>query len=354
MKYKLDCKESFESSFLFWLTRFVKYKLNSLSNKELRDQATLASVNYALTKGVANIDELDGFVKKARNAGLTGINTYFNPLKKIYEVLKFYELTSLAVIDEELISEVLASITGSLSDASKKNYRIAAINFFEFIGKQNEEDGKAHIFDIELKNWGGVSGNKGQKLPEFMNEEEVKRFLNAIDEADFKMNSNRNKLIIKTIIFTGIRVSEALNLKRKDISEDGDLYILRIRGKGNKYRIVMIKKHLIDEHLQNIAINYINSEGYLFVNRKGEKLTQAYVSRIVEQILFGAGIRKEKNGAHMLRHTFATMLYKKQKDLVLVQEALGHASLNTSRIYTHFDSDKLKLAAKVAEDLSDN
>jgi len=54
----------------------------------------------------------------------------------------------------------------------------------------------------------------------------------------------------------------------------------------------------------------------------------------------------------MLRHTFATMLYKKQKDLVLVQEALGHASLNTSRIYTHFDSEKLKLAAQVAEELS--
>ncbi|CUU71443.1 integrase [Campylobacter hyointestinalis subsp. hyointestinalis] len=353
MKYKLDCKESFESSFLFWLTRFVKYKLNSLSNKELQDGSALASVNFALTKGVKNIDELDGLVKKARNAGLTGINTYFNPLKKIYEVLKFYELTSLALIDEELISEVLASTTGNLSDATKKNYRIAVINFFEFIEKQNEEDGKAHLFDIELKNWGGITGNKGQKLPEFMSEDEVKEFLKAIDEADFKQNGNRNKLIIKLIIFTGIRVSEALNLKRKDLSEDGDLFIIRIRGKGNKYRVVMIKKHLIEEHLQNIAINYINQDGYLFVNKKGTKLTQAYISRIVEQILFKAGIRKEKNGAHMLRHTFATMLYKKQKDLVLVQEALGHASLNTSRIYTHFDSDKLKLAAKVAEDLND-
>ncbi len=55
----------------------------------------------------------------------------------------------------------------------------------------------------------------------------------------------------------------------------------------------------------------------------------------------------------MLRHTFATLLYKKQKDLVLVQEALGHASLNTSRIYTHFDNDKLKLAAQVAKELSE-
>ncbi|WP_298086365.1 tyrosine-type recombinase/integrase, partial [uncultured Campylobacter sp.] len=156
----------------------------------------------------------------------------------------------------------------------------------------------------------------------------------------------------KIIIFTGIRVSEALNLKRKDIAEDGELYVIRIRGKGNKYRVVMIKRRLIEAHLDTIAINYINKEGYLFINKKGTRLTQAYVSRIVEQILFKAGIRKEKNGAHMLRHTFATMLYKKQKDLVLVQEALGHASLNTSRIYTHFDSEKLKLAAQVAEELS--
>lgn len=352
MKFPLDCKDSFDSSFIFWLTRYVKFKLSSLSNKELRDPKALASVNFALSREIKNIEQLDGLVKSARNAGLTGINTYFNPLKKIYETMKFYELSSLKQIDEELLSEILASTTGGLSDASKKNYRISVINFFAFLDKQNEEDGKAHVFDINLKNWGGVSGNKGQKLPEFMGEEEVKKFLDAIEESDFKQNSNRNKLIIKTIIFTGIRVNEALNLKRKDITEDGDLFIIRIRGKGNKYRIVMIKRHLIEDHLNAIAINYINKEGYLFINKKGTRLTQAYVSRIVEQILFKAGIRKEKNGAHMLRHTFATMLYKKQKDLVLVQEALGHASLNTSRIYTHFDSDKLKLAAKVAEDLA--
>ncbi|MGB2553541.1 tyrosine-type recombinase/integrase [Campylobacter sp. MOP51] len=352
MKYTLDCKDSFEKSFLFWLTRYVKFKLSSLSNKELRDPRALASVNYSLSRSVRSINELDGLVKSARNAGLTGINTYFNPLKKIYETLCFYELESLKQIDEELLSEILASTTGGLSDASKKNYRISVINFFSFLDKQNEEDGRAHIYDISLKNWGGISGTRGQKLPEFMSEEEVKRFLEAIENSDFKVNTNRNKLIIKTIIFTGIRVSEALNLKRKDITEDGDLYTIRIRGKGNKYRIVMIKRHLIEAHLDAIAINYINKEGYLFINKKGTRLTQAYVSRIVEQILFKAGIRKEKNGAHMLRHTFATMLYKKQKDLVLVQEALGHASLNTSRIYTHFDSEKLKLAAQIAEDMN--
>ena len=187
-----------------------------------------------------------------------------------------------------------------------------------------------------------------------MSEEELKKFLDGVENADFKANTTRNKLIIKIIIFTGIRVSEAIGIKLGDISEENDLYIIRIRAKGNKYRIVMIKKELIKDLLNNIPINYTNKDSYLFINKKGTPLTQAYVSRIVEQILFKSGIRKQKNGAHMLRHTFATLLYKKQKDLVLVQEALGHASLNTSRIYTHFDSDKLKLAAQVAQDLSEN
>ncbi|HEG2606021.1 tyrosine-type recombinase/integrase [Campylobacter sp. W0066.1] len=353
MKYPLDCEENFEKSFLFWLCRYVKFKLNSLSNKELKDPQALAIVNLALSKGVKNIQELDAYVKKARNAGLSGVNTYFNPLKKLYEYLLFYKLYSLKQIDEELLVEILASISASLSDASKKNYRIAVINFFAFLDKQNEEDQKAHIFDINLKNWAGISGSKGVKLPEYMNEDEVSKFLDAIDNTDFKSNTIRNRLIIKIIIFTGIRVSEAINIKLKDISEENDLYIIRIRAKGNKYRVVMIKKELIEHLLKDVRVNYLSCDGLLFVNRNGKALTQAYVSRIVEQILFKAGIRKQKNGAHMLRHTFATLLYKKQKDLVLVQEALGHASLNTSRIYTHFDNEKLKLAAEVAKKLHD-
>jgi len=352
LKYKLDYKESVEKSLLFWLTRYVRYKLTSLSNRNLLDPKALASVTYGLTKGVENIDELDGLVKEARNAGISGINTYFNPLKKVYETILFYNLDSLKQIDEEFLSEVLASVTGGLSDATKKNYRIAVINFFSYLDKQNEENGKSHNFGIELKNWGGITGGSGQKLPEYMSEEEVKEFLDAVENADFKSNTHRNKLVIKIIIFTGIRVSEAIHLRRKDFSEDGDLYIIRILGKGNKYRVVMIKKHLIDEHLANLETHYDNKEGYLFINSKGRPLTQAYISRIVEQILFKAGIRKAKNGAHMLRHTFATMLYQKQKDIVLVQEALGHASLNTSRIYTHFSSDKLKLAAKLADEMA--
>ena len=271
---------------------------------------------------------------------------------KLYEYLNYLGLASLKEVDEEMLKEFLTIHTSSLSDATKKNYRIALINFFGFIDKQNEDDDStSYIFRIELKNWGGLRGKSGQKLPSYMNEEEVQRFLNGIETYPFKHQDlgARNRLLLKTIIYTGIRVGEALNLKIKDIMLDGEFYVIQVKGKGNKPRVVMIKAKNIHSDFRA----WINSRPLevenelLFCNHKAKKLTQAYVSRIVEQVLLTNGIRKEKNGAHMLRHSFATLLYQKSQYLVLVQEALGHASLDTSRIYTHFDKQKLKATTEI-------
>lgn len=103
----------------------------------------------------------------------------------------------------------------------------------------------------------------------------------------------------------------------------------------------MIKSSIIENDLNHWLDMRVCNSDLLVCNQKADRLTQAYVSRIVENILISAGIRKEKNGAHMLRHSFATLLYAKHHDLILVQEALGHADINTSRIYTHFDKDRL-------------
>ena len=103
----------------------------------------------------------------------------------------------------------------------------------------------------------------------------------------------------------------------------------------------MIKEKIIKSDLSHWLDNRCCEDNLLLCNQKGKKLTQAYISRLVEQILLSAGLRKEKNGAHMLRHTFATLLYQNSKDLILVQESLGHADINTSRIYTHFDTSRL-------------
>ena len=344
MRYELDFKNSFEKTMLFWLERFVRNKLTSLSNRQVNEKDKLAAILKKLALGTKNIQELEILAKEARNIGLVGINTYFNPLLKLYNFSLNLGLASMKEFDEELLSDFLASETSSLSDATKKNHRIALLAFFSYIDKQNEtSDGNSYLFKIELKNWQGLSGKSGSKLPSFMNEDEVNRFLNAIDSFDFSENlAYRNRLILKIIIYTGIRVSEMLNLKIKDIFKEDDIYMLQIRGKGNKPRVVMIKCNIIENDLQNWLNQRVCNSDILVCNQKGDRLTQAYVSRIVENILISAGIRKEKNGAHMLRHSFATLLYSKHHDLILVQEALGHADINTSRIYTHFDKERLR------------
>lgn len=343
MRYELDFNTTFEKTLLFWIERFIRNKLTTLSNRQVNDKQKLAAIIQSLVKGTKSIDELSILVKEARNIGLAGINTYFNPLFKLYNFILNLGLASMKEIDEELLSDFLASETSALSDASKKNHRIALLALFSYIDKQNEnEDGTSYLFKIELKNWGGLSGKSGTKLPSFMNKVEIDKFLNAIDTFEFTENiAYRNRLILKIIIYTGVRVSEILNLKMKDMFKEENVYLLQIKGKGNKPRVVMIKSSIIENDLKYWLDIRVCKSDLLVCNQKGERLTQAYVSRIVENILISAGIRKEKNGAHMLRHSFATLLYAKHHDLILVQEALGHADINTSRIYTHFDKDRL-------------
>lgn len=347
MRYKVDEKQSVEQSLLFWLDRFIKSKLTSLSNRHVEENTKLSAIIGSLNHGSHSMDDLKTLAKEARNIGLIGINLFINPLEKFYHYVVPMQLNSLKEIDEELLSEFLASQTGSLSDATKKNYRIALLGLFKFIDKQNEDaSGSSYQFRIELKNWGGLGGRKGEKLPAHMYKEELSRFFKAIEETEFKPYAQaKNRLLIKLIIYTGMRVSEALGMRLKDMVKDGEYYVFQIRGKGNKPRTAMVKCEHIMHDLEE-WMGYRSSENMLlFQSRTGKPLTQAYVSYVMDKMLLHAGIRKEKNGAHMLRHTFATLLYQKNHDLILVQEALGHADLNTSRIYTHFDKERLKIAA---------
>ncbi len=344
MRYPIDCEDSFTKSYLFWLSRYIRNKITNLSNSNVTNKTRLAQILQQLIIGFDSIEELKIVVKELRNIGINSIHVYFIPLEKLYYFLEQFGASSLKEIDEELLSDFLVTNTSTLSDATKKNYKIALTTFFGYIDKQNIDDNdNVYRFGIELKNWGGLRGKSGTKLPSFMHKEEVNKFINAIDEYEFSSKyAARNRLIIKIILYTGVRVSEVLNLQQKDMFDEDGMIILQVRGKGNKPRVVMIKMSIIKNDLKEWLSIKNCEQNLLFCNNKGKKLTQAYISRVVEKILISAGIRKEKNGAHMLRHTFATMLYQKNRDLILVQESLGHADINTSRIYTHFDTQRLK------------
>ncbi len=345
---------SLSDNLLQWMQRFLRYKVTTLSNRLIKDKDIIFMALETLQQKLC-IEELQILCKKIRNAGLLGINTYAQPLLKLHAFLeKKISLSSLKEIDEELLADFFAFQTSSLSPQTKKNYRIALLGFFEYIDLHNQEKNSSYTFGINLK-INAIKNNK-PKLPVYLKEEEIKSFLDAIPL--FPMSAKieaRNKLIIILIIYTGIRVSEALMLKTKDITKDKEVYLLHIRGKGDKSRVVMIKASHIQEWLKEwleirSLITHIQ-DNLLFCNQNGKMLSQSYIYKNVENILCYAGIKKAKMGAHMLRHSFATLLYQKHKDLILVQEALGHADLNTSRIYTHFDKDHLLKAASLMDDL---
>ncbi|WP_104747972.1 tyrosine recombinase XerH [Helicobacter cetorum] len=354
MKHPLEELKDPIENLLLWISRFLRYKCTSLSNSQVKDQNKVFECLNEFNQ-VFSSRHLGEICKKARNAGLLGINTYALPLFKFYEYITKLSLNSLKSIDEVMLAEFLSIYTGGLSLATKKNYRIALLGLFSYIDKNNQDKNEqSYIYNITLKNISGISQSSGNKLPTHLNNEELDKFLESIDKIEMSAKVRaRNRLLIKIIVFTGIRSNEALQLKIKDFALENGCYIISIKGKGDKYRVVMLKSFHIEILLKEWLVErelYPIKDDLLFCNQKGTALTQAYLYKQVERIINFAGLRREKNGAHMLRHSFATLLYQKRHDLILVQEALGHASLNTSRIYTHFDKERLEEAASIWED----
>ncbi|EOD42205.1 Integrase [Candidatus Nanobsidianus stetteri] len=162
-----------------------------------------------------------------------------------------------------------------------------------------------------------------KRLPKFITYDELNKLLENAE-------NYRDKLIIKFLFYTGVRVSELIKIKKNDIIfEEG---FVKVYGKGGKERIVPIPKELLNE-LKDY-INKINTENIF-------SLSSRQVERIIKNTAKKAGINK-KVTPHVLRHSLATTLLSKGVDIRYIQEILGHSSLNITQIYTHVVPNQLK------------
>jgi len=155
----------------------------------------------------------------------------------------------------------------------------------------------------------------------------------------------RDRALFETLYATGVRVSEAVNIKQADLLiNDGFLLVF---GKGSKERFVpigrsaleWIQRYQKESRLQFVSKN--KSGDYLFLSVRGTKLTRSMVFRLVQKYSKAAGIEKEVH-PHTFRHSFATHLLEGGADLRAVQEMLGHTDISTTQIYTHIDREYLK------------
>jgi len=183
----------------------------------------------------------------------------------------------------------------------------------------------------------------GKKLPETLDYKEIERIIEEIDRST--PQGERNKAIIETLYSCGLRVSELVELRISHLYFNDSF--IRVIGKGDKERLVPIGDEAIkqiDLYLDQVRIHLNIQRGfedYVFLNRRGKKLTRNMVFLIVKDLAERAGIHKNIS-PHTFRHSFATHLVEGGADLRAVQEMLGHESIITTEIYTHLDRNYLK------------
>ncbi len=184
----------------------------------------------------------------------------------------------------------------------------------------------------------------GRKLPDLLSIEEIDVLLNSIDVSSDE--GYRNKTIIEVLYSSGLRVSELVELKLANLLID--IGFLKVIGKGNKERLVPIGSEALQflvVYLREIRGKSIlikkGFENYVFLNRRGEKLSRVMIFLLIKKLVALAGIKK-KVSPHTFRHSFATHLVEGGADLRAVQEMLGHESITTTEIYTHLDREYLR------------
>lgn len=179
-----------------------------------------------------------------------------------------------------------------------------------------------------------------RRIPEVLTREEAKMLLAAPNR--YYPTGRRDLCMMKLMLNSGLRASEVLNLRWADIDLQTGKLLVR-RGKGDQDRQLWINEELL-ALLRSWRAEALNSP-LCFPTLHGTRIHDAYLREMVKRRGRKAGIAKDVH-PHMLRHTYATELYRESKDIRLVQKALGHASLSTTMIYTHVVDDDMEMAMR--------
>lgn len=218
-----------------------------------------------------------------------------------------------------------------ISNKSISRHLSSLRTYYDFLKKENI------VTENIFKN---VKNPKIEKtIPNFISHDKLNEIFTSFNDSDLDI---RNRLVIELLYATGLRVGELVNIKIKDI--DFGAQSIKVLGKGSKERYVfynnttkeVLKKYLVVRKKLQKKVN-----DYLLLNDKGTPIKEASVRKIIQTTLMKCGI-KSKITPHTFRHTFATDLLNQGLDLVNVKELLGHASLNTTSIYTHITNDRIK------------
>jgi len=270
------------------------------------------------------------------------IISYREDLNIYIDFLMKHNIDSLSKTKKEEIINFMLSQKDRGLGVNSVARRLAAIKmFYRFLVRERilKNDPTSLIDSPKL--W--------KKIPETLSLNEVD---SLISQPNIKERQGiRDRAILEALYATGMRVSEAVNLKVDNVNLD--IGFLRCIGKGSKERVIPLGKKAIGSlkrYLESSRPQLLDSakkdSEFLFLNRFGKKISRQSLWKIIKRYAKEAKIKKTIM-PHILRHSFATHLLERGADLRSVQEMLGHANISTTQIYTHINKERLKSIHKM-------
>ena len=282
----------------------------------------------------AALSNFKNYQKLERGLAQNSVVAYERDLKKLQTWAEPQDLEPLNIQYENLLRFVHEVCGEEMAPRSQSRLISAIKTFYKFLVYEDlMEENPARLLETP---------KLGRKLPDVLNEIEIQKIIEAVDLS--AEGGERNRAIIETLYGCGLRVSELTHLRISDLFFEQQL--IRVIGKGNKERIVPINtmaiKHIniYKNEVRNFKTIQKGNEDFLFLNRRGSKLSREFIFMLVKDLSEKAGLGK-KVSPHSFRHSFASHLVNNGADIRIVQELLGHASIITTEIYTHLDNQKL-------------
>ncbi len=283
------------------------------------------------------INGFKAYLKLERSLAANSVEAYWRDVIKLTQYLEIQNITinpdQLELKDLQSFIQWIAEL--GISARSQARIISGLRTFYKYLLLENlTRNNPTELLELP---------RLGRKLPEVLSVEEINSLISQIDLS--KPEGERNRAMLETLYGCGLRVSELISLKISNLHFTQGF--VNIIGKGNKERLVPIGKtamRLIEEYIHQVRSHLDvqkGNENFVFLNRRGSRLTRVMVFTIIKDLTLKAGIKKTVS-PHTFRHSFATHLVEGGADLRAVQEMLGHESITTTEIYTHLDREYLR------------
>lgn len=288
---------------------------------------------------VLNLQSVQPFLDYLKYEKRYSVNTLTSYQNDLHDFIDFLDMQYGGALLKEITHPMVRSWLAKLKDLGMTGKTInRKISVLKTFFKYNLKTG--HIDSSPMVKVG--SQKVAATLPAFVKEEDTRKLIRVLEQSAEDWKTLNAKMLIAVFYATGMRLSELLNLREKQV--DFDKKQVKVLGKGNKERIIPVSSDLLDllkDYQQKKAEKFEKTDDVLLVTEKGRKIYPKYAWILVNSWL-GLSGSLDKRSPHVLRHTFATHLMNNGAGLNAVKELLGHSSLAATQVYTHNTIGKLK------------